>query len=160
MIIYIALWINEYGYANQLECSITKCISNKLHFKAVNGGWDGYFDLEQQIVNVNVTREKVPAKIVYCGNIKGRDYNERINNVIEHIRINGSVSETELRNCGCISGTSKHATSVKKRSKSNGIQVVILSESSKLEIDKKHKEARLYNNYTRVREMSLEVDNV
>ena len=94
MAIYIAVQTHDKSYTNQLECEVVRHTDSKIHFNVVNGCQAGYFDIEQQFVYVKETREKVPAKIVYIGRVIGKDYNERIDNVIEHIRTHGPVSET------------------------------------------------------------------
>lgn len=127
MIIYISLAKN---LKHLLECEVTKKVNNKIYFTVINGAWKGYFDLEQQIVRVEATRENVRAQIVDCGVVKGEDYNERIGNVIQYINEHGPLSQAELRKHGYISSSSQSPRCVKKRSKSNNIQTVVQQKCS------------------------------
>lgn len=120
MIIYI-----QHEGGNIIECEVGKKVDNRLYFEVANGCWEGYFDLEQQVVRIEHTREVIKAQIVDCGIAKGEDYNERIDSVIEYIRVHGPISTTELRKYGCIPDVSEPSRRVKKRSKSNSIQTAL-----------------------------------
>jgi hypothetical protein len=156
MIIYIAIAENM---LNIIECEVSRKVENKIHFSVVNGMWDGYFDFDQQIIRVKQTREVIRAKIVDCGIVKGKDYNERIDNVIKYIKKHGPISQAELGKYGYIPSASQQTPSIKKRRKSNTIQTIILSENVELVINKINLSVALYKNKELVRAMSLEVNN-
>ena len=122
MIIYIAMAENM---KHLLECEVTKKVNNKIYFTVINGCWDGYFDLDQQIVRVEATRENMRAQIVDCGIAKGEDYNERIDSTIRYIKEHGPISQAELREYGYISSSSEPPRCIKKRSKSDSVQTVV-----------------------------------
>lgn len=150
MIIYIAMAENM---LNIIECEVARKVDNKIYFSVINGCWDGYFNLDSQVVRVERTKEIFKAKIVYCGKVEGEDYNERIDKVITY----RPISKANLEEYGYIPSISQQTPSVKKRRKSNSIQTIILSENIELVINKINLSVALYKNKELVRAMSLEV---
>lgn len=53
--------------STHLECEVSRVMAERIYFNVINGMWDGYYDMEQGIVYVEKTREKIPARILYSG---------------------------------------------------------------------------------------------
>lgn len=175
--IYIS---NKNCLDHALECDVEKIDNQgRIHFDVVNGMWDGYFDPTQEIVYVKYTREKYPSEIIYAGpRIKGADYNERINGVLQLVRENGivppaGITATRHTSTGSMQDVSlrtepsdtRHAATSQSGNVRANLRTVKLQGNSYLVVDQSHSEVRLFRKdghgrktkNTMVRSMSLAV---
>lgn len=171
--IYIS---NKNDINHILECDVERIDADRrIHFEVVNGLWDGYFDPEQEIIYVKYTCEKYPSQIVYTGpRVRGNDYNERIDAVLQHIRENGIISDTTISAPGRTHTSGMQNVQLRTTSSNTGdappsksgnvrgnLRTVNITDNSYLAIDKTHNEVRLFRRRNKknvfVRSMSLDV---